>query len=140
MKAFWFAIITAVIWGAVPIMEKIALGKGMNPMLGVVIRSLGIAIGALVLWAVLAKNPDYAKNVTWSSALLLVVSAALAAIVGQIFYYTALQQGDVSKIIPVAGSFPLVSFILGTLLLGEAVTIPKLVGVLCVIAGVILLK
>ena len=140
MKGFWLAIITAVLWGSVPIMEKYGLGKGMNPMLGVVIRSIGIAVGALVLWAILARNPDYAKNVTWGTSMWLITGAALAAIVGQCFFYIALQNGDVSKIMPVAGSFPLISFVLGVLVLGEAVTIPKIAGVLCVVAGVILLK
>jgi transporter family protein len=108
-------------------------------MLAVVIRSVGIAIGALILWGMLARNPEYSKNVTWGASLLLAAGAALAAIVGQCFFYTALQSGDISRIVPVAGSFPLVAFIMGTLLLGEAVTIPKLAGVVCVVAGVMLL-
>ena len=140
MKAFWLAVLTAVLWGVVPIMEKIGLAKGLNPMLAVVLRTGGSTLGGLVLWAMISRNPEYAKNFTWQTAAWLMSGAAIASVIAQSFFYAALQQGEVSKIMPIAGSFPLISFILGIIIFGESFTVSKVIGVLCVVAGVILLK
>ncbi len=47
MKSFWFAVIAAGIWGVVPIIEKLGLGTKLEPMAGVVYRTVGSVIGAI---------------------------------------------------------------------------------------------
>ena len=64
----------------------------------------------------------------------------MGAIVGNICYYHALKTGEVSKVVPIAGSFPLISFILGLLFFSETITPAKLCGVVCIILGVALLR
>lgn len=140
MKAFWLAAITACIWGVVPIIEKVALSKGMNPVMAVVVRNFGSVAAGLVLWVLIARSPEMVKTGSTTAIMMMLAAGALAAVVGQSFFYSSLQLGDVSKVMPIAGSFPLISFVLGVLVLGEAVTVPKIAGVLCVVAGVVLLK
>ncbi|MFC1805193.1 EamA family transporter, partial [Candidatus Omnitrophota bacterium] len=55
---------------------------------------------------------------------------------GQICFYHALKSAEASRIVPIAGSFPLVAFILGVLFLSETVTPLKLGGVLLVTLGI----
>ncbi|MFP4465546.1 MAG: EamA family transporter [Candidatus Goldiibacteriota bacterium] len=143
MKAFFLAVITAFFWGIVPIIEKIALDSKIYPAAGVVYRTIGSALGGLVLFAFLMSNENtavYFKNITYKTGLILIAAGIIASVVGQIFFYNALQSGHASVAAPVAGAFPLVTFVLGVLLLGEAVTVQKVIGVLLVISGVILLK
>ncbi len=140
MKAFWLAVITACIWGGVPIIEKFALTRGMHPVMGVVIRNFGSVAAGIILWMFVAKNPQMVKTGGMLPIVLMLAAGALAAVVGQTFFYSSLQLGDVSKVMPIAGSFPLISFVLGILIFGEAVTASKIAGVLCVVAGVFLLK
>lgn len=142
MKQFIFALLASLLWGITPIIEKFGfLSKDANPAIGVVFRTLGTAIMAFFVFLFVLKFDSNAfKNIPMKSMTLLMIGGALASVIGQIFFYIALKSGDASVVTPIAGSFPLVTFILGALLLGEAVTVPKLIGVLCIIAGVILLK
>jgi transporter family protein len=140
MKTFWFAIATAVFWGSVPLLEKVALAKGINPALGVVIRNMGSFLAALALLAFLSTNKANFRNFTWDSAALLMVGAMLANVVGQVFFYNALQGGDVSRVVPIAGCYPLIAFVFGILVFGEAFTLQKLAGAVLIVGGVVLLK
>ncbi len=140
MKTFWFAIFTAVFWGSVPLLEKVALAKGINPAFGVVLRNIGSFIAAMLLFLFLSRNKANFTNFTWDSAALLMVGAMLANVCGQVFFYNALQGGDVSRVVPIAGCYPLIAFIFGILVFGEAFTLPKLAGALLIVGGVILLK
>ena len=46
MKAFYFALMTAVVWGIVPIIEKMGVTR-IVPIGGVIIRSFGVMLGIL---------------------------------------------------------------------------------------------
>jgi transporter family protein len=48
MKPFYFAILAAIVWGVAPIVEKMGL-KNIEPLSGVMVRSSGIIIGAVIL-------------------------------------------------------------------------------------------
>ena len=52
MKPFYFALITALIWGIVPIIEKLGLVK-ISPESGLLIRSLGVIVGAICFLGVI---------------------------------------------------------------------------------------
>ena len=56
------------------------------------------------------------------------------------FFYNALKTGEASKIVPIAGTYPLVSFLIGIIFLGESFTFVKAAGVMFVIAGLFLLR
>ena len=139
MKAFYFAIMTAVVWGIVPVLEKMGLAR-ISPLAGLLIRSCGVIIGASFL--VVFNNQAFrlALKADPKTIFFLVLGGFMASIVGQIFFYNALKSGEASKIVPIAGIYPLVSFLLGIMFLGESVTIAKTSGVFLVIAGLFLLR
>ena len=144
MREFVLAIITALIWGFVPIIEKIGLSsKTAEPVASVVYRTFGslvFAIGALIILFFSNSGLNAMKNMDSKSILILALAGGLASVFGQTFFYMALKSGNASVVTPVAGAFPLVTFIFGVLLLGEAVTLPKVIGILLIISGVICLK
>ncbi len=142
MKQLIFALLAAFLWGITPVIEKFGfLSKDANPYLGVVFRTIGTAVMAFILFLLILKfDSTSLKNIPMKSMTFLMIGGALASVIGQIFFYIALQSGDASVVTPIAGSFPLITFIFGTLLLGEAITLSKIIGVLCIIAGVALLK
>jgi transporter family protein len=140
MKTFWFAIGAAVLWGTVPIIEKIGLSKGISPMYAVVLRTIGSAMAAFVLFLFLSKNKANFANFTWSAMALLMIGGLLANVVGQVLFYNALQGGDVSRILPITGAYPMIAFVLGILILGEAVTVQKIAGAALIMGGIIMLK
>ncbi len=139
MSAFLWAVLTACIWGIVPLMEKTGLGGGVSPIVGVAARSLGVVAGLLVfscLWSPWAA----VRAMGWSSLLLLAGGGFLASFVGQIAFYQALKSGVLSQVTPVAGAYPLVAALLGWVVLHEPMTTPRFVGLVLVISGVWLLR
>lgn len=139
MKSFYLALMTACVWGVVPVIEKIGLTR-LSPAAGIFVRCLAVASGALCLLAFkpgilgeLAKTP--VKYIA-----LIVIGGFTANFLGQLLFYNALKGGDVSRVVPIAGAYPLISFVLGVLILGEALTPLKGVGIGCIVLGIFLLK
>ena len=138
MSAFWWALLTAGIWGIVPLMEKLGL-SGIAPNAGLLVRSAGVTAGLVLFgwwwspWAALRSMP-------WQSVVLLASGGLLASFIGQWAFYRALQHGSLSQVTPVAGAYPLVAAILGWCVLREPLNLTRALGVLCVVLGVILLR
>lgn len=139
MNAFWWALVAACIWGVVPLMEKIGLGGPVSPTAGVMARSIGVVIGLIVFgvgwqpWAAM-------RSLTWQSFALLAGGGFLASFVGQLAFYRALQSGALSQVTPVAGTYPLVAALLGWWLLKEPLTVTRVLGIACIVLGVVMLR
>ncbi|HQP91343.1 MAG TPA: EamA family transporter [Candidatus Omnitrophota bacterium] len=139
MKSFYFAIFTAILWGIVPAFEKIGLSK-LSPQAGIFIRCLAVSLGSLTLFIF---KPDVVGEIAktpFKYISLIILGGFTANFLGQLLFYNALKNGDVSRVVPVAGAYPLISFILGILILGEKLTVMKSFGIVCILAGVLLLK
>lgn len=138
MNAYWWAVITAGVWGIVPLLEKTGLVK-TTPFVGLFYRCLGVVFGLLIL-GIFTLKPAEIKSVDIRSAFLLILGGFLASFVGQMFFYHSLKIGEVSKVVPISGSYPFLTFLLGILIFNESFSPVKLIGVLLVIAGIWVLK
>lgn len=138
MSAFWWALLTAGIWGIVPLMEKLGLGQA-PPAAGVIVRSLGVMAGLAVM-SLAAAPWGAVRALSWPSVALLAGGGFLASFVGQLAFYHALKTGQLSQVTPVAGAYPLVAALLGWLVLREPLTGARVLGVLCIVAGTVLLR
>ena len=138
MNAFFWAILTAVIWGIVPIVEKLGLSK-IDALPGLFYRCVGVFIGWILLGTLILK-PQQIKSVDLRSVPWLILGGFLASIVGQIAFYHELKAGEITRIVPISGTYPLVAFILGVLIFGESISWVKLSGVALVIMGIWALK
>jgi bacterial/archaeal transporter family protein len=139
MNGFYWAILTAFIWGSVPILEKIGLAR-ISPGAGLLLRCAGVAIGLVLL---MLARPEHAREALTAGprpVFFLVGAGLLASFIGQLFFYNALKQSDASKVVPIAGSFPLVAFFLGLIFLSEKFTVAKGFGVALVVAGIAFLR
>ena len=128
MNVFLWAILAGCVWGIVPILEKVGLTK-VEPFVGLFYRCLGVVLG-IVLLGVFIVKPHQIRSVDMRTALILVLSGFLASFVAQIMFYHALKFGEVSKVVPIAGAFPFIAFILGIVILGESLTLVKAAGML----------
>lgn len=138
MTAFLWAIMAALVWGIVPVVEKLGLAK-VDPLVALFYRCFGVILGIVMLGVFILK-PQEIRSIDTKSVALLVAAGFLASFVAQIFFYHGLKSGDVSRIVPIAGSFPMISFLLGVVLFGEAVTFSKIAGLLLIMSGVWMLK
>ena len=138
MNAFTWAIITAFIWGMVPILEKIGL-INTTPMVALFYRCFGVLLGMLLLGIFWVK-PAQLKSVDLKTILILVLAGFLASFVAQITFYHGLKIGEVSRVVPISGTYYLVAFILGIFVMGEAITFSKIAGIVLIVAGMFLLR
>ena len=138
MIAYKWAILTVCIWGVVPVLEKIGLSK-VTPFVGLFYRCLGILIGLFIVGTFLVR-PSELKQVELKTIFILILSGFLASFVAQIAFYNALKLGEVSKIVPLSATYPLIAFILGIVFLGETLSLQKIFGMILVLSGVWFLR
>ncbi|MCC6502741.1 MAG: EamA family transporter [Deltaproteobacteria bacterium] len=139
-RSFLFAILAAVIWGFAPALEKFGLkGAGMDPFLGVFIRTIPIAVFAMLGVFFMGRLGEVA-SIDLKSVLFVAAGGLVAGLFGQLAFYSALKSGEASVVVPVAATYPLVALIVSVLFLGESFTMQKLAGIALVVGGVALLK
>lgn len=103
------------------------------------IRSTVSTVGLFALCLILNKEKELV-NVTGRDILVFGASALLAGILGMWTYYTGLKMEATSKIVPIAASYPLVTALLSFLILGERLTLHRIIGTLLIISGIWLVK
>ena len=131
-------VITAILWGATPILEKIGLAK-VDPLIGVTIRSTVVTVGLLIITFVMGKGKAL-MEVDGKGFLLFGASGVMAGLLAMWTYYTALKVGATSKIVPIAACYPLVTALLSVLILREGVTLPRVMGTALIVSGIWLVK
>jgi transporter family protein len=131
-------IVTALLWGATPIIEKIGLVK-VDPLIGITIRSTIAMVGLFILTFLLGKGRELIE-VDGKSILIFGSSGVMAGLLGMWTYYAALKMESTSKIVPIAACYPLVTAFLSVLILKEGVTLPRLIGTALIVSGIWLVK
>ncbi len=100
-------IVTTLLWGVTPILEKIGLTK-VDPLVGITIRSTIAAVGLLILTLLLGRGRALIE-VDGKGFLLFGASGMMAGLLGMWAYYAALKMEATSKIVPISASYPLVT-------------------------------
>ena len=100
-------IITVLLWGTTPIIEKTGLTK-VDPLIGVTIRSTIVTAGLFALTLLLGKGRAF-YGVDGKSFLIFGASGIMAGLLGMWTYYAALKMGATSKVVPIAACYPLVT-------------------------------
>ena len=136
---FWLAILTALIWGFTAPLEKAGLRK-IDPVAGIVARCIGAVIGMMVITVLRPSVWSDMKGAGFWPVMALVTAGILGTVVGQFTNLHALKIGDVSKVSPIAGAWPLIAFLLAVVLAGEELTARKIAGALTIVGGVFLIR
>jgi bacterial/archaeal transporter family protein len=131
-------IITVLLWGTTPIIEKIGLTK-VDPLIGVTIRSTIVTIGLFALTFLLGKGRAF-LGVDGKGFLIFGASGIMAGLLGMWTYYTVLKMGATSKVVPIAACYPLVTALLSVLILREGVTLTRVIGTILIVMGIWLVK
>jgi len=131
-------IVTALLWGTTPIIEKIGLAK-VDPLIGVTIRSAIVTAGLFILTFLLGKGKAL-MEVDGKGFLIFGASGMMAGLLGMWTYYIALKMEPTSKIVPIAACYPLVTALLSVLVLNEGVTMQRVIGTALIVGGIWLVK
>jgi transporter family protein len=130
--------ITALLWGATPILEKMGLAK-VDPLIGVTVRSAIVTAGLFLLTVILGKGRDLV-SLDGKSILLFGASGMMAGLLGMWTYYMALKMEATSKIVPIAACYPLITALLSVLILNEGLSLPRVIGTVLIVSGIWLVK
>jgi transporter family protein len=139
-EAYSWAILAALVWGIVPVLEKVGLSK-VHPDVGLFFRCLGVIIGVVILLVFKFNSLSAAFSSTPSQTVLfLIASGFLASFVAQLFFYRALKLGEASRVVPISAAYPLIAFFLAVIFLSEKITLAKFIGICFVLLGVYFLR
>ena len=127
-----FSLLTIVLWGLWGFFGKLALEKRMAPITVFMAETVISALIAVVLFLVLMQKHDPAQSAVYSTINVYGIASGAALAFGFLFYYLALQGGQVTVIVPLTATYPVVAVLLGYVLLRERPTPLQWVGVMFV--------
>lgn len=134
---FFYALLAVLCLGLAPLFGKSAL-HNINPVTTLVIRTF-IATGLVSLWLLVTKTHIGFTTISLSGWFMIGMEAILAAVLGELAYFYALEKGDVYEIAVLMSCAPLVTIILGNLFLSQPLSLRQFIGALIVTVGLIIL-
>lgn len=131
-----FALLSAVFAALTGIFAKLGM-DGINSNLGTAIRTVVVLVMA---WAIVFATGKHTRisDITTRGWVFLVLSG-LATGLSWMCYFHALQIGEASKVIPIDKFSVVISMVLAFLVLGEKVTVTKVLGGALIAAGTFVL-
>lgn len=133
-----FSLLTILLWGFWGFFGKLALEKRMAPTTVFLAETLVSALIAVLFFVVVVQRSD-AQPSLFSTVNVYGILSGVALAVGLLFYYLALQGGNVSIVVPLTATYPVVAVLLGYVLLRERPTALQWIGVILVVVGAALL-
>ena len=131
-----FALLSAVFAALTSILAKLGM-KDVDSNLATALRT-GVVL--ILAWGIVLANGSFKGlgSLTWQNWLFIALSG-LATGLSWIFYFKAIQMGDVSIVAPIDKCSVVLTMILSFIILGEKVTLKTLVGGLLITAGTLVL-
>lgn len=131
-----FAVLSAVFAALTSIFAKIGI-EGVNSNLATAIRT---AVALLPAWGIvfLTGAEQGIAQISQKSWLFLILSG-LSTGASWLFYYRAVQVGEVSKVVPIDKMSVVLTLILAFLFLREEFTVKSLIGSILITAGTLFL-
>ena len=131
-----YAVLSAVFASLTAIFCKMGV-KGVNSNLATGIRTIVIL---LLIWGIVfaTHSADQIKNLTYKNYLVLIISG-IATGVSWLFYFKAIQIGDLSKIAPIDKLSLVLTMILSFIVFKETITLPLVLGAGLIVGGVVVL-
>lgn len=132
----FFAFASALFSGLTAILAKIGI-KNVDSNVATAIRTIVILLFA---WSIVIAIGSYTQIGDISpKTLIFLVLSGLATGGSWLFYFKALQIGDVNKVTPVDKSSVVLTMILGVIVLGESITPLKLLAIIGIALGTYLM-
>lgn len=131
-----FAFGSAFFAGITAILAKVGV-KSVNSNLVTALRTVVVLLFSWLMVFIVGSQVGI-SSINGRTLLFLVLSG-LATGASWICYYRALQLGDVNKVAPIDKSSTVLTMMLAFIILGDAVTVPKIVGMVLILIGTMLM-
>ena len=126
------ALTTVVLWGVQGAVAKIALSR--IPWRAACMCNMGGFFLAALLAYLAKPGPAFGPGYT------IAILGGLCGGIGSLAFFKALEEIDISKLIPITAQYVVVATILGAVLFREPMTLPKIAGVALGVVSVVLLS
>jgi bacterial/archaeal transporter family protein len=132
----YYALLSAFFAALTAILAKVGV-KGINGNVATAIRTIVILV---VAWGIVAASGELKeiKEINRSNLLFLILSG-IATGLSWIFYFKALETGDVSKVAPIDKLSVAIAIGLAFVFLNEPVDLKVIIGALLIIGGTIVI-
>jgi len=131
-----YALLAAFFAAVVAILAKIGI-EGVNSNLAVAIRTVVVLAMAWIIVFAMGKHSEIAA-ITQKSWTFLVLSG-LATGLSWLFFYKALQIGEVSKVVPIDKLSIVITMLLAFVILGEPASVKTIIGAILITIGTLVL-
>lgn len=132
----YYALLSAFFAALTAIFAKVGV-KDINSDLVTAIRT---AIILLITWGIVlfGSHGGEIKLITHRTWLFLILSGAATGL-SWLFYFKALQTGNVSRVAPIDKLSVVITIILASILLKEPVSMKEILGAICITGGSIIM-
>lgn len=134
---FLYAMLGVLCLGIAPLFGKTALAN-VSPMFAFAIRTIIAALLAIV-WLTYTNYNEHITKLPLSFWIAISIEAALAAFLGDIAYFYALEKGNIGTVSLILSCAPLVTIILTHFFYHEPVNLIQIIGAILITSGLILL-
>ena len=131
-----FAVGSAVFAGLTSILAKCGIRK-TDSTVATAIRTIVVLAFSWLMVFLVGSQGELAQMD--GKTLLFLILSGLATGASWLCYFKALQLGDINKVVPIDKSSTVLTILLAFLFLHEAVSLPKLLGVVLIAAGTLLM-
>ena len=131
-----YALLSAVFAALVSILAKVGL-KGINSNLATAIRTFVVL---LMAWGIVFLTGKQKEITTLTSKnWRFLIYSGLATGASWLFYFRAMQLGEVSKVAPIDKLSVVITMILAFMFLGETLTLKAIIGGVLITAGTLVM-
>ena len=131
-----YAMLSAVFASATAILAKIGI-QGVNSNLATAIRTVVVLIMAWGIVLITGQQKGI-SDISQKTFIMLILSG-IATGLSWLFYFKAIQIGDVSKVVPIDKFSVVITMVMAFMFLGEAPTVKTIIGGLLITAGTFVL-
>lgn len=133
-----YALFGVLCLGLAPLFGKTALNS-VSPLTAFALRTVIAAV--LVLgWMISSKVFTELHHLPASFWVIITAEAILAAILGDMAYFFALQNGSIHEVSVIMSCAPLITIIVGHFFYHEMVTVHQLIGALLITTGLVIIS
>lgn len=137
---FIYALLTSLCWACLPFLEKGGIQAIDDLFAAAFLRCCGAMLGALFIPLFAPSAYKALLTAPPRAYICLMAAGFIGSFIGQLTNLQALKLGEVSKVVPVTASWPLLAVCGAFIFLGEPVTAKKVCGALLVVSGVVLAR
>ncbi|HMM19134.1 MAG TPA: EamA family transporter [Selenomonadales bacterium] len=135
---FFYAFLAVLCLGLAPFFGK-SLLNNVNPVTAFAVRTV-IAASIMVVWLILSNSLGEILNLSPAFWGIVSLEALLAAVLGDLAYFYALQRGNVQEVAIVMSCAPIITLVVGYVLFEEIVSLRHVMAGILITTGLILLS